>query len=128
MTRSGMSPTAILVSLALALVALWVPMDSARAVSIGGTCAGAAGDACNAGLWCETEAGKCGQADAEGECVRVPRFCTLDFRPVCGCNGRTYGNDCERRRAKVAKAHNGPCGAGARSPQQREPDASQGGR
>jgi hypothetical protein len=26
-----------------------------------------------------------------------------------GCDGKTYGNDCERERAMVSKIHNGKC-------------------
>jgi hypothetical protein len=100
-------PKACAVALALILVALIG--QTARAVGIGGTCAGVAGLGCDAGLWCELEPGTCKRADAEGRCVHAPQVCNLAFSPVCACGGRTYGNDCERRRAKAQKDHAGPC-------------------
>lgn len=119
--------------LAVTLVMLAAFADDARAAGIGGTCAGTAGNACNAGLWCDLEASSCGLADRGGVCVRVPSFCNLAYRPVCGCNGRSYGNDCERMRARVSKAHDGACAMGDRSRRNRdspdnEPDARDGGR
>jgi hypothetical protein len=97
------------VAFALILVALLGQTYSARAVGIGGTCAGVAGLGCDAGLWCELEPGTCKRADAEGRCVHAPQVCNLAYSPVCACGGRTYGNDCERERAKAQKSHNGPC-------------------
>ena len=94
---------------ALILVALIGGTDVARAVGIGGTCAGTAGFGCDDGLWCELDPGTCKRADAEGRCVHAPQVCNLAYVPVCACGGRTFGNDCERERAKAQKAHNGPC-------------------
>src|SRR3984957_3266635 len=94
---------------ALILVALLGQTYSARAVGIGGTCAGVAGLGCDAGLWCELEPGTCKPADAEGRCVHAPQVCNLAYSPVCACGGKPFGNDCERERAKAQKAHNGPC-------------------
>jgi hypothetical protein len=94
---------------ALIVLALLGQSGTARAVGIGGACAGVAGLGCDSGLWCELEPGTCKRADAEGRCMRVPHSCGLSFRPVCACGGQTYSSDCRRERAKAQKDHDGPC-------------------
>ncbi len=96
--------------LSLALFALFLAAPSVAVAGHGGgvgaTCGGFVGQRCARGLWCEMAPG-C--RAGIGHCARAPRFCPLIFRPVCGCDGRTYGNDCQRRAAMVNKLHNGRC-------------------
>jgi hypothetical protein len=73
------------------------------------TCGGFVGAVCDRGEFCEFPEDTCRVADNSGVCVPVPQICTAIFDPVCGCDGRTYGNDCERQRAQVQLAHEGQC-------------------
>ena len=72
-------------------------------------CAGIRGLGCEKGEVCELAAGQCGVSDIHGVCVEHRPVCPEIFRPVCGCDGRTYGNDCERIAAFAAKDHEGAC-------------------
>lgn len=110
--RSIMALTLTL-TLGLALV---VP-SGASAVEVGRTCGGVAGIPCDAGLFCQLPAGMCGVADAQGRCARIPTVCNPIIRPVCGCDKKTYSNDCERQMTKVQKNHDGRC-ASAEFPRQ----------
>ena len=83
--------------------------SSASAVGPGKQCGGIIGIPCDQGLWCQLPPGSCRAFDMLGTCAKVPRFCTRIFRPVCGCDGKTYGNDCARQAAKVQLAHQGRC-------------------
>jgi hypothetical protein len=106
MTRLiGRSSAALMLAAAAALFA----PSAATAVGVGKTCGGIRGIQCDYGLFCDLRAGQCKGADIDGKCVRIPKVCTRIFKPVCGCDGKTYGNDCDRQTAKVQKDHNGKC-------------------
>lgn len=47
----------------------------------------AASEYCNATPQCPGD-------KIKGECAKRPDFCTEDYRPVTGCNGKEYSNRC----------------------------------
>jgi hypothetical protein len=98
-----------MLAMALALGLASVAMSGAGAVGVGQTCGGLAGFVCDRGLWCDWPGGKCRAGEARGRCVEIPGICPKTIGSVCGCDKRTYGNDCERVRAGVQKDHDGAC-------------------
>jgi Kazal-type serine protease inhibitor domain len=96
---------AVAVPFALSAVLTATP---AAAVS-GAKCGGFAGMTCGNNEFCNKPTGACLFPDAEGTCAVVPQLCPMVVLPVCGCDGKTYTNDCVRERARVTKAHDGKC-------------------
>ena len=51
----------------------------------------------------------CGAADAPGICRERPEMCTMDYTPVCGCDGKTYSNECVANSKGVNAMSKGEC-------------------
>lgn len=102
--RSG-----VLRASAIAIGTMVVGLQAAAQSGVGQACGGPAGPNCSVGLFCEVETGQCKADDPTGTCVVRTEACTKIYKPVCGCDGTTYANDCLRIAAAARKDHDGEC-------------------
>ncbi|HYP74866.1 MAG TPA: Kazal-type serine protease inhibitor domain-containing protein [Polyangiaceae bacterium] len=89
-----------------------VPSSSAAAPTApaGKMCGGIAGFKCPEKQFCSYPlSAKCGAGDMAGTCQPVPEMCTMEFAPVCGCDGKTYATTCVASRSGVSVAKTGAC-------------------
>jgi Kazal-type serine protease inhibitor domain len=97
----------VAVALAFALAAPASAVQKKKAVA----CENSAfpGGGCPSGQFCQAPAGQCFITFFGGTCTLVPQVCLNNLQPVCGCDGKTYRNDCKRRQAKVSKIKDSAC-------------------
>lgn len=99
----------IISRLSVAAFAAVLALLAAPAVQAKTVCGGIAGAACGKGQYCFYAKGACRTPDMQGVCKVRPKACTREYRPVCGCNGRTYPNACVAASAGMSVLHTGKC-------------------
>jgi Kazal-type serine protease inhibitor domain len=105
----GRLVAALMVVSGIASGSAWAATSTPNSANLDEPCGGPNHITCNSALYCQLPAGQCSAADVPGVCAKAPDFCMRVSRPVCGCNGKTYPNECEARHAKMAIDTTGAC-------------------
>jgi hypothetical protein len=78
--------------------------------SVVARCGTRGGVQCGGGQFCNFEPDPaCGATDKGGICEARPQVCTTIYKPVCGCDNRSYSSDCQAHGSGVSVQHQGLC-------------------
>ena len=66
---------------------------------------------CDSDEFCKFNLANCGNEGQQGECIPIPGdvACPMNIQEVCGCDSKTYPNECVAESAGVSLKHYGKC-------------------